>query len=78
MKPPRIPDDLMSGAAARAAAATQNEILETVRNLRLVEPKVPRDSESGIGIEMRDPWDEDDDEVVRKGEPCRSRSSGSY
>jgi F-box and WD-40 domain protein 1/11 len=68
MKPPRIPDDLMSGAAARAAAATQNEILETVRNLRLVEPKVPRDSESGIGIEMLDPWDEDDDEVVRKGE----------
>lgn len=67
MKPPRIPDDMMSGAAARAAAATQNEILESVRNLRLLEPKIPRDSESGIGIEMRDRWEEDEDEVVRKG-----------
>jgi F-box and WD-40 domain protein 1/11 len=68
MKPPRIPDDLMSGAAARAAAATQNEMFESVRNLRIPEPKIPRDSESGIGIEMRDRWDEDEDELVRKGE----------
>lgn len=67
-KPPRIPNNLMSGAAARAAAATQNEILESVRNLRPTEPKIPRDSESGIGIELRDQWEDDKAEVVRKGE----------
>ena len=67
MKPPRIPHDLMSGAAARAAAATQNEILESVRNHRTVEPKIPRDSESGIGIELRDRWEENKDKIVRNG-----------
>lgn len=54
IEPPIIPDNLTSGAAARAAAATQNEILECVRNLRLTESKIRRDSESGIGIEMRE------------------------
>lgn len=68
LKPPRIPHDLTSGAAARAAAATQNEILESVRNHRSVEPKIPRDSESGIGIELRDRWEENKDKVVRKGQ----------
>lgn len=68
LKPPRIPHDLTSGAAARAAAATQNEILESVRNQRSVEPKIPRDSESGIGIELRDRWEENKDKVVRKGQ----------
>lgn len=67
MKPPRIPHDLMSGAAARAAAATQNEILESVRNQRSLELTIPRDSESGIGIELRDRWEENKDKVVRKG-----------
>ena len=68
LKPPQIPHDLTSGAAARAAAATQNEILESVRNQRSVEPKIPRDSESGIGIELRDRWEESKDKVVRKGQ----------
>lgn len=67
MKPPRIPHDLTSGAAARAAAATQNEILESVRNQRSMEPKIPRDSESGIGIELRDRCEENKDKIVRKG-----------
>lgn len=51
VEPPIIPDDPTSGAAARAAAATQNEILEFVRNLKLVEVRM--DAESGIGIEMQ-------------------------
>ena len=50
-EPPIIPDDPTSGAAARAAAATQNEILEFDRNLKLVEVRM--DAESGIGIEMQ-------------------------
>ena len=54
------------GAAARAAAAAQNEILESARlltmqdNLRLVQPKVSNDSESGIGIDLREPSDDMD------------------
>ena len=68
MKPPRIPDDLTSGAAARAAAANQNEILESVRNLMVIDSKIPGDSESGIGIDSRDRGEENEDDVVRKGE----------
>ncbi len=54
IEPPIIPDDLTSGAAARAAAATQNEILEFVRNLKLAGATIAKDAESGIGIEIRD------------------------
>lgn len=69
IEPPIIPDNLTSGAAARAAAATQNEILECVRNLRLTEPHIRRDSESGIGIEMRERGtDSIDIPIPRKGE----------
>lgn len=69
IEPPIIPDNLTSGAAARAAAATQNEILECVRNLRLTEPQIRRDSESGIGIEMRErESDSIDIPIPRKGE----------
>lgn len=69
IEPPIIPDNLTSGAAARAAAATQNEILECVRNLRLTEPKIRRDSESGIGIEMRERGEESIDiPIPRKGQ----------
>lgn len=53
-EPSRPPTDLSSGAAARAAAAAQNEILATMRSLSLAEPKINRDSESGVGIEVRD------------------------
>ena len=79
IEPPRIPDDMMSGAAARAAAATQNEILESVRNLRLAERKISRDSESGIGIEMRDRGDESIDvPIPRKGSVCIRLAFKSY
>jgi len=43
-----------SGAAARAAAAAQNELLESMRNVKLVDAHVSHDSESGIGIERAD------------------------
>lgn len=66
--PPKIPEDLNSGAAARAAAASQNEILESIRISRLAESKIQRDSESGIGIEIRDQEDNSDTTVLRIGE----------
>lgn len=66
VEPPVIPDDLTSGAAARAAAATQNEILEFVRNLKLVEVRM--DAESGIGIEMQNkPEETINAPIPRKG-----------
>lgn len=70
IEPPKIPENTASGAAARAAAAAQNEILECVRNMRLSEPKVKRDSKSGIGIEVRDRGNDAGDvilPIVRKG-----------
>lgn len=54
IKPYTAQENLPSGAAARAAAAAQNEILDSIRNLRLVESKDTGDSESGVGIEVRD------------------------
>ena len=53
-EPSRPPSNLASGAAARAAAAAQNEILGYMRNMTLAEPHLTRDSESGVGIEVRD------------------------
>ena len=44
----------LSGRAARAAAAAQNEVLQNMQNLQLAEPKLTRDCESGVGIEVRD------------------------
>ena len=70
IEPPQVPDSTTSGAAARAAAAAQNEIHENVRNMRLAEPTVTRDSESGIGIEVRERGGENADStipVVRRG-----------
>ena len=46
--------NLASGAAARAAAAAQNEILDSMRNISLGESHLRRDSESGVGIEIGD------------------------
>lgn len=46
--------NLASGAAARAAAAAQNEILDSMRKITLAEPHLATDSESGVGIEVRD------------------------
>ncbi len=67
------PEKLASGAAARAAVAAQNEILDALKNIRLAEPKVTRDSESGVGIEVRSHGYSTVDigiPVVRKGENC--------
>jgi hypothetical protein len=63
------------GAAARAAAAAQNEMFETSRALklrdstRLGEPHVTNDSESGIGIDIRDKYEDGDGTrlMTRKG-----------
>ena len=74
------PEKVPSGTAARAAAAAQNEVLDTIRNLRLAEPKLTRDSESGVGIEVRDQGEvvaDNDVPIVRKGKelflPFRSK-----
>ena len=58
------PRNPVGGAAARAAAAAQNEVQISARsstlrdNSRLAEPKVNTDTESGVGIEIRDQPDE--------------------
>jgi F-box and WD-40 domain protein 1/11 len=61
--PPVFPFDTHTGAAARAAAAAQNEALHYHQRLspvlhpempRLSDLKLRRDSESGIGIEVQD------------------------
>ena len=60
------PRNPVGGAAARAAAAAQNEVQVSARsptlrdNSRLAEPKVNTDTESGVGIEIRDQPDEVD------------------
>ena len=65
------PEKFASGAAARAAAAAQNELLDALKHIRLAEPKITRDSESGVGIEVRSHGESTVDigvPVVRKGE----------
>ena len=65
----------VGGAAARAAAAAQNEAQILARSLtlrdnsRLAQPRVNTDTESGVGIEIRDPPDEVEVtfRVARKG-----------
>lgn len=61
--PPLLPFDMHTGAAARAAAAAQNEALHYYQRRwpvpgpetpPLSDPKLTRDSESGIGIEVQD------------------------
>lgn len=53
-EPSRAPSNFVSGAAARAAAAAQNEMLDQMRTMILAEPHLTRDSESGVGIEAQD------------------------
>ena len=72
--------NLASGAAARAAAAAQNEILDSMRNITLAEPHLTRDSESGVGIEVRDSGEtlaefDFDIPVVRKGMETRGHKN---
>ena len=67
--PPFVPDNKNSGASARAAAAAQNEAQATDRlsaaisESRALEAKLSRDSESGIGIDLRDRPDTVEDEI---------------
>ena len=68
--PPKPEGKVPCGTAARAAAAAQNEVFDTIHSLKLTEPKLTRDSESGVGIEVRDRggvMPESDIPVVRKG-----------
>lgn len=68
MEPPILPTDKSAGAAARAAAAAQNEMvrLELAKLEREFPAKVSDvklDSESGIGIDLRDRSDASDTEI---------------
>lgn len=55
LEPPILPDDICAGAAARAAAAAQNELARAERvTSHTSESKLARDTESGIGIDLRD------------------------
>ncbi|GAB1203435.1 hypothetical protein APSETT445_002070 [Aspergillus pseudonomiae] len=54
-EPPVLPDDFYAGAAARAAAAAQNELFRAERDgAKYSDTGLTRDSESGIGIDLRD------------------------
>jgi F-box and WD-40 domain protein 1/11 len=68
-EPPVFSNDLTGGAAARAAAAAQNELAKTGRSISSGDSKI-FDSESGIGFDLRDRSDLSDSEtaVVRLGE----------
>lgn len=71
MEPPILPNDKCSGAAARAAAAAQNERMEIIKlEMAKFERGIPHkasdvrlDSESGIGIDLRDRSDVSDIEL---------------
>lgn len=70
LEPPILPNDKSAGAAARAAAAAQNERMEMARleSIRASRDKIPdvrltQDSESGIGIDLRDRADLSDTEL---------------
>ncbi|PYH45473.1 F-box/WD repeat-containing protein [Aspergillus saccharolyticus JOP 1030-1] len=55
LAPPVFSDDFYAGAAARAAAAAQNELARALRDgLKPSGTNLTRDSESGIGIDLRD------------------------
>ena len=81
VEPPRFPYNPASGAAARAAAAAaSNELFGSMLSVDLplgtgfVEPKVTMDSESGIGIDLRDRLEDSAEHemlMTRKG-PCYS------
>ena len=76
LEPARPSINLASGAAARAAAAAQNEILDSMQKITLAETDVTRDSESGVGIEVQDSGEtisefDFDIPVVRQGIPTR-------
>ena len=72
LEPPILPNDKFAGSAARAAAAAQNELArvemaKAERDVRKSDTRVTQDSESGIGIDLRDPSDKSDLSCVRIG-----------
>ncbi|KAJ5736122.1 uncharacterized protein N7483_001247 [Penicillium malachiteum] len=75
-EPPIIPNDKFFGAAARAAAAAQNEQMDLARQLARIERekaldmRVTQDTESGIGIDLRDPSDSDTQLGVMRIDPA--------
>lgn len=73
-EPPVFTNDLTSGAAARAAAAAQNHLTKVVRGELFSDESKVSDSESGIGIVLRDRHDVLDPETafVRMGELTQS------
>ena len=63
--PPVFPDDLQPGAAARAAAAAQNEAAKTLLAVQKNGGSImTRDSESGIGIDLRERSDREDNPLA--------------
>jgi F-box and WD-40 domain protein 1/11 len=69
--PPVLPNHVTFGAAARAAAAAQNEQMEVARmakvereSSKILDMRVPQDSESGIGIDLRDRSEISDAELL--------------
>lgn len=63
LEPPVLPNDIYAGSAARAAAAAQNEQIQMAKLelakaerdlLQKADMKLTQDSESGIGIDLRD------------------------
>lgn len=62
-EPPVFSNNLSEGAAARAAAAAQNEMAKNGRNISPGDSKI-FDSESGIGIDLRDRADLSDSELA--------------
>lgn len=68
--PPVLPNHKSAGAAARAAAAAQNEQMEAARMAKvelenkMLDLRVPQDSESGICIDLRDRSDVSDTDLL--------------
>lgn len=65
LEPPILPNDMGAGSAARAAAAAQNEMARVERDaVKSRDAKITLDSESGIGIDLRDRTDGSETELA--------------
>lgn len=64
-EPPILPQDMVAGSAARAAAAAQNELARVERDAaKYRDATLALDAESGIGIDLRDRSDCSETELV--------------
>ena len=64
-EPPILPNNMCAGSAARAAAAAQNEMVRAERDaVKAQDAKITLDSESGIGIDLRDRPDRSDTDLA--------------